>query len=43
MGRLTDNDRKFGPITYARTDWNPCRLVLSSGGDDDDDGDPGYF
>src|SRR5437879_2715104 len=34
--RLTDEDRHFGPITYARsTNWNPLRLVLSSGGDDD--------
>lgn len=31
MSRLTDNDRHFGPVTYARTDWKPIRLVLSSG------------
>lgn len=40
MRRLTDNDRKFGLLTYARSSWNPWRLVLSSGGGDDDDGDP---
>lgn len=35
--RLTDNDRHFGPLTWARCDgWKPLRLVLSSGGDDDD-------
>lgn len=35
MTRLTDNDKTFGPLTIARTDWNPWRFVLSSGGDDD--------
>lgn len=35
MGRLTDNDKKFGPVTYAKVDWNPISAVLSSGGDDD--------
>lgn len=39
MGKLTDNDRRFGPITYARASWNPLRLVFSTGGDDDD-GEP---
>lgn len=37
MSRLTDNDRKFGPITFGRAGWNPLRLVYSSGGDGDDE------
>ncbi len=39
MTRLTDNDRHFGPVTYARCSesWRPLRLVYSSGGDDDSD------
>jgi len=39
MTRLTDNDRHFGPVTYARCSdsWRPLRLVYSSGGDDDID------
>lgn len=36
MSRLTDNDRKFGPIVFGRTDWKPIRLVWSSGGGDPD-------
>lgn len=41
MGRLTDNDRKFGPITYGKASWNPIRIVLSSeGGEGDDDNHP---
>lgn len=33
--RLTDNDRKFGPITYGPTQhWRPWRLVWSSGDDE---------
>lgn len=40
MGRLTDNDQHFGPITYARSSWNPLRLVFSTGGGDDCDGEP---
>lgn len=39
MSRLTNNDHRFGAITYAKTDWNPLRIVLSSGGGDDDDDD----
>jgi hypothetical protein len=35
MNRLTDNDKHFGPITYARVEWHPIRLVWSSGGDND--------
>lgn len=31
MGRLTDNDKKFGPITYGKTDWHAWRLVWCSG------------
>lgn len=39
MARLTDNDRHLGRfITYARSGWNPLRLVYSSGGGTD--GDP---
>ena len=37
MGRLTDHDRKFGPLTVARAGWNPWRVVYSSGGDEDAD------
>jgi hypothetical protein len=32
MGRLTDNDKRFGPITYGRVDWRPLRFVFSTGG-----------
>lgn len=39
MGRLTDDEKKFGPITYGRSSWNPLRLVWSSGGDGDDHGE----
>jgi hypothetical protein len=37
MGRLTDNDKHFGPITYAKAGWNPWRCVWSSGGGDDEE------
>lgn len=39
MSRLTDNDRHFGPITYARCSpsWRPLRVVYSSGGGDDNE------
>lgn len=40
MSRLTDNDKKFGPITYARTDWRPWRMIWSSGGDNGDEREP---
>lgn len=41
MSRLTDNDRKFGPITYGPTGgWRPVRFVWSSGGGGDDDRAP---
>ena len=36
MTRLTDNDKHLGPLTYARSDWNPWRLVFSTGGGDGD-------
>lgn len=35
MGRLTNDDKHFGPITYGRVSWNPIRLVWSSGGGED--------
>lgn len=40
MSRLTDNDRHFGPITYARCSpsWRPIRLVYSSGANEDSEG-----
>lgn len=37
MGRLTDNDRRMGPLTYARSSWSPLRLVFSTGGDEEGD------
>lgn len=37
MGRLTNNDRKFGPVTYGKVDWNPLRIILSSEGGEGDD------
>lgn len=36
MTRLTDDDRRLGPLTYARSSWNPLRLVFSTGGGDED-------
>ena len=40
MGRLTSNDRKFGPITYGKASWNAFRVILgSNGGENDDDHD----
>lgn len=30
--RLTDNDRRAGPLTFARSSWSPWRLVFSTGG-----------
>lgn len=35
MSRLTDNDKKFWFITYAKSSWSPLRLVWSSGGEED--------
>ena len=37
MNRLTDNDQHFGPFTYAKVDWKPIRIVLSSGGDEENE------
>lgn len=39
MSRLTDNDKRFGCITYGKVDWNPIRLVWSSGGAERDEED----
>lgn len=39
MSRLTEDDKHFGCITYGKTDWNPIRIVLSSGGAERDDGE----
>lgn len=38
MGRLTDNDRRWGPFTWGPCDpsWRPLRLVFSTGGGDDE-------
>lgn len=35
MSRLTDNDNKFGPLTWAKSSWSPLRLVFSTGGDEE--------
>jgi hypothetical protein len=35
MTRLTEDDRKLGPLTWGRSSWSPWRMVLSSGGGDD--------
>lgn len=32
MTRLTNNDRRWGPVTYGKSSWNPLRLVFSTGG-----------
>lgn len=39
MPRLTDNDRRFGPLTWGRcgSSWRPLRLVFSTGGGGDGD------
>lgn len=39
MTRLTDNDSRFGPLTWGRCgpSWRPLRLVFSTGGGEDDD------
>jgi len=34
--RLTENDRRCGPLTWGRASWNPLRLVFSTGGGDDE-------
>lgn len=40
MGRLTDDDRRWGPFTWGRSSWNLWRAVWSSGGGAYDEGDP---
>lgn len=37
MARLTDNDRRWGPLTWGPcgSSWRPLRLVFSTGGDND--------
>jgi hypothetical protein len=35
MTRLTNNDKRFGPITYGRSSWRPIRLVFSTGGSEE--------
>lgn len=38
MTRLTDNDRRFGPLTWGKTDsYRPLRLTFCTGGNGDDD------
>ena len=37
MGRLTDDDRHLGPLTYARSSWTAWRLIYSTGGGDEGD------
>ena len=43
MGRLTDNDKQFGPITYGKSSWNAFRVVLDSNGGESDDEDDDHF
>lgn len=35
MTRLTENDRKFGPVTYGRSSWTALRVMFCSGDDDE--------
>lgn len=38
MAKLTDDDRRLGPIVYGRTSgWRPLSLVWSSGGGEDNE------
>ena len=32
--KLTDNDKRLGPIVYGKASWNPTRLVFSTGCDE---------
>lgn len=32
MNKLTDNDRRFGPLTWGKSSWNAIRAVFSTGG-----------
>lgn len=34
--RLTDSDRRAGPLTYGRSSWRPWRIVFSTGGGDEE-------
>ena len=36
MGRLTNNDKHFGPVTYGKTTFNPIRMTISSADDIDE-------
>jgi hypothetical protein len=38
MRRLTENDKRLGPLVFGRTNWNPWRVVFSTGDDDEDQG-----
>lgn len=39
LRRWGDNDRHFGPLTFAfRESWRPFSIILSSGGREDDEG-----
>lgn len=35
MSRLTDRDKKYGPLTIGKTDWKAFRLIYSSGAGED--------
>lgn len=35
MSRLTDQDRRFGPVTYGRSNWAALRAMLCSGDDEE--------
>lgn len=35
MSRLTDNDHRWGSLTWGKSSWNPIRLVFSTGGGDE--------
>lgn len=36
MTRLTDNDSRWGALTWGKSSWNALRLVFSTGGEGDD-------
>lgn len=35
MGRLTDNDKRIGPLTWGKTSWRCIALTLESHGGDE--------
>lgn len=35
MTRLTNDDRRLGPLTWGRSGWDPWRIVLSSGDEEE--------